>query len=118
MNPALNVQISDVLKQLGVPMHLKGHFYLKSSIAETLHDPKLMFSICELYSKVADEYDVDPMNVERNIRHAIKVAWSRGDRNAQLALFGHTVDTNKGKPTNSEFICAIVDWFNNKGVRT
>ena len=109
-DPDLEIIISDIMRQIGVPAHIKGYQYLRESIALSIKDPDLMHSVTKvLYPTVAKNNKTTASRVERAIRHAIEVAWSRGRMETLDALFGYTVNTGKGKPTNSEFIALIAD---------
>lgn len=102
--------ISEVLHQIGVPAHIKGYQYLRKSILLCINDTGMLGSITKiLYPTVAKAYDTTPSRVERAIRHAIEVAWDRGDVDILMAYFGYTIQSERGKPTNSEFIAMIAD---------
>lgn len=102
--------ITDVIHELGVPAHIKGYHYLREAIGLCIHDGEFINSITKmLYPTVARNYQTTSSRVERAIRHAIEVAWSRGREEVLTDLFGYTIDTNKGKPTNGEFIAMISD---------
>lgn len=106
----LAITVTDIIHQLGVPAHIKGYHYLRTAIVSSYHDPLLLDSVTkQLYPKVADQYGTTPSRVERAIRHAIEIAWDRGNLDTLNAFFGYTVNTCKGKPTNSEFIALITD---------
>ncbi len=106
----LAVTITDIIHQLGVPAHIKGYHYLRASIISAYHDPELLESVTkQLYPRVAAQFETTPSRVERAIRHAIEIAWDRGNLDTLNAFFGYTVNTCKGKPTNSEFIALITD---------
>ena len=106
----LAITITDIIHQLGVPAHIKGYHYLRSAIVSAYHDPALLDSVTkQLYPQVASQYSTTPSRVERAIRHAIEIAWDRGNLDTLNAFFGYTVNTCKGKPTNSEFIALITD---------
>ena len=94
----------------GIPAHIKGYQYLRDSITLSVKDAEVINSVTKvLYPSIAKKYETTPSRVERAIRHAIEVAWSRGKMDTIDELFGYTVSTGKGKPTNSEFIALIVD---------
>ena len=96
--------------QLGVPAHIKGYHYLRTAILYSIEDKTLLDSVTKLlYPTVASIYDTTSSRVERAIRHAIEIAWDRGNVDTLNSFFGYTVDTSKGKPTNSEFIALITD---------
>lgn len=102
--------VTDILHQIGVPAHIKGYHYLRDAILLSLHDRKMMGSVTkQLYPSVAEHFDTTPSRVERAIRHAIEVAWDRGDVEVLNAYFGYTIQNSRGKPTNSEFIAMIAD---------
>ena len=106
----LDVIISDIMHQIGVPAHIKGYQYLRHAIILTVNDYTLMNSVTkELYPTVAKMFKTTPSRVERAIRHAIEVAWDRGDVDVLSSYFGYTIQNSRGKPTNSEFIAMISD---------
>ncbi len=106
----LQAVITNVIHELGVPAHIKGYNYLREAIGLCIHDGEFINSITKmLYPTVARNYQTTSSRVERAIRHAIEVAWSRGREEVLTDLFGYTIDTNKGKPTNGEFIAMISD---------
>ncbi len=106
----LEIVISDIMRQIGVPAHIKGYQYLRESIALSIKDPDLMHSVTKiLYPTVAKNNKTTPSRVERAIRHAIEVAWDRGDVDVLSSYFGYTIQNTRGKPTNSEFIAMISD---------
>ncbi len=107
---SLEVEVTNVMHEIGVPAHIKGYQYLRDAIMMVVKDLDVINSITKLlYPSIAKEYNTTPSRVERAIRHAIEVAWSRGQVEAIDALFGYTVNIGKGKPTNSEFIAMIAD---------
>ena len=107
---SLDVIISDIMHQIGVPAHIKGYQYLRYAIILTVNDYTLMNSVTkELYPTVAKMFKTTPSRVERAIRHAIEVAWDRGDVDVLSSYFGYTIQNSRGKPTNSEFIAMISD---------
>lgn len=107
---SLEVEVTNVMHEIGVPAHIKGYQYLRDAIMMVVKDLDVINSITKLlYPSIAKEYNTTPSRVERAIRHAIEVAWSRGQVDAIDALFGYTVNIGKGKPTNSEFIAMIAD---------
>ncbi|MBP3242692.1 MAG: sporulation transcription factor Spo0A [Ruminococcus sp.] len=106
----LEIVITDIIHQLGVPAHIKGYHYLRTAILYSIEDKTLLDSVTKLlYPTVASIYDTTSSRVERAIRHAIEIAWNRGNVDTLNSFFGYTVDTAKGKPTNSEFIALITD---------
>lgn len=106
----MEIVVTDVIHQLGVPAHIKGYHYLREAILSSIEDPELLESVTKLlYPTVAKRFDTTLSRVERAIRHAIEIAWDRGNLDTLNAFFGYTVNTCKGKPTNSEFIALITD---------
>lgn len=106
----MEVVVTEVIHQLGVPAHIKGYYYLREAILASLSNKELLDSVTKmLYPYVAKTYMTTPSRVERAIRHAIEIAWDRGNIDTLNSFFGYTVDTCKGKPTNSEFIALITD---------
>ncbi|MCQ2469217.1 MAG: sporulation transcription factor Spo0A [Ruminococcus sp.] len=106
----MEMVVTDIIHQLGVPAHIKGYHYLRTAILYSIGDKTLLESVTKmLYPTVADIYDTTSSRVERAIRHAIEIAWDRGNVDTLNSFFGYTVDTGKGKPTNSEFIALITD---------
>ena len=106
----LEIVISDIMRQIGVPAHIKGYQYLREAIALSIKTPDLMHSVTKiLYPTVAKNNKTTPSRVERAIRHAIEVAWDRGDVDVLSSYFGYTIQNSRGKPTNSEFIAMISD---------
>jgi len=101
---------TDMIQQIGVPAHIKGYHYLRTSILTAVEDSTVMDSVTKLlYPQVAKFYDTTPSRVERAIRHAIEIAWSRGNGTVISSIFGCTIDTYRGRPTNSEFIALVAD---------
>lgn len=106
----LQVTISEIMRQIGVPAHIKGYQYLRESIILTVDDPEFMHAVTKLlYPTVAKNNHTTASRVERAIRHAIEVAWDRGDVDVLSSYFGYTIQNSRGKPTNSEFIAMISD---------
>lgn len=106
----LETKVTRVIHEIGVPAHIKGYQYLREAIIMTTQNMEIINSITKLvYPVVAKKYNTTSSRVERAIRHAIEVAWDRGDIEVIESIFGHTVQTYKGKPTNSEFIALIAD---------
>ncbi len=106
----LELIITDIIHQIGVPAHIKGYHYLRYSIIISIKDPEIINSVTKLlYPEVAKHFNTTSSRVERAIRHAIEVAWDRGDVNVLNSYFGYTVHNSRGKPTNSEFIAMIAD---------
>jgi two-component system response regulator (stage 0 sporulation protein A) len=106
----IEVVISDIMRQIGVPAHIKGYQYLRTSIMLCIEDSDMLSSVTKLlYPTVAKKYSTTASRVERAIRHAIEVAWDRGDVDVLSSYFGYTIQAQRGKPTNSEFIAMIAD---------
>ncbi len=106
----LEAQITKIMHELGVPAHIKGYQYMREAIMMAVEDMEVINSITKLlYPSVAKRFQTTPSRVERAIRHAIEVAWDRGDIDALDSIFGYTIQNEKGKPTNSEFIAMIAD---------
>ncbi len=102
--------ISSIMRQIGVPAHIKGYEYLRQAIVLTVKEPELMHAVTKsLYPTVAKTNATTSSRVERAIRHAIEVAWDRGDVDVLSSYFGYTIQNSRGKPTNSEFIAMISD---------
>jgi two-component system response regulator (stage 0 sporulation protein A) len=106
----LEIIVTDIIHQLGVPAHVKGYHYLREAIVSSITDKSLLESVTKkLYPYVAQKFSTTPSRVERAIRHAIEIAWDRGNLDTINSFFGYTVNTCKGKPTNSEFIALVTD---------
>ena len=106
----LESQVTKIIHQIGVPAHIKGYQYLRTAIILTVNDSDIINSVTKiLYPTVAKKYQTTTSRVERAIRHAIEVAWDRGDVEVLNSYFGYTIQNNRGKPTNSEFIAMIAD---------
>ena len=106
----LEKDVTEMIHEIGVPAHIKGYHYLRKAIMMCVEDVEMLNSITKvLYPTIADKFQTTPSRVERAIRHAIEVAWSRGRMETLDGLFGYTINTGKGKPTNSEFIALIAD---------
>ena len=106
----MDVIISDIMRQIGVPAHIKGYQYLRTSIKLSVDDSEMLNSVTKLlYPTVAKMYNTTASRVERAIRHAIEVAWDRGEPETLNRYFGYTIASGRGKPTNSEFIAMIAD---------
>lgn len=111
-NSETNIEraITDILHEIGIPAHIKGYQFLRNAIIKTVEDIDIINAVTKgLYPNVAKEYKTTPSRVERAIRHAIEVAWDRGDVDVLHRYFGYTVSNVRGKPTNSEFIAMISD---------
>ncbi len=108
--PSLEAVVTDIIHEIGVPAHIKGYQYLREAIILTVNDMEVINAVTKvLYPAVAKKFATTPSRVERAIRHAIEVAWDRGDLETLQKFFGYTVSNIKGKPTNSEFIAMIAD---------
>ena len=110
--PATNIEsmVTSIIHEIGVPAHIKGYQYLREAIIIAVNDMDVINAITKvLYPQVAKTFQTTPSRVERAIRHAIEVAWDRGDLDTLQRFFGYTVSNTKGKPTNSEFIALIAD---------
>ncbi len=106
----LEALVTEFIHELGVPAHIKGYQYIRSAIMMVVEDMELLNYITkQLYPTIAKKYKTTSSRVERAIRHSIEVAWSRGKPETMDEIFGYTVDTGKGKPTNSEFIAMVSD---------
>lgn len=106
----LERDVTDIIHEIGVPAHIKGYQYLRDAIMMSVNDLDMLNSITKvLYPTIAKKFQTTPSRVERAIRHAIEVAWSRGKMDTIDELFGYTIHMGKGKPTNSEFIALIAD---------
>lgn len=106
----IKLMVTDIIHQIGVPAHIKGYHYLRESIIMATENPEIINAVTkELYPSVAKKSDTTASRVERAIRHAIEVAWDRGDVDVLTSYFGFTVHNERGKPTNSEFIAMISD---------
>ena len=107
---SLEVTVSEIMHRIGVPAHIKGYQYLREAIILAVNDGEIMNSVTKLlYPTVAKTFKTTPSRVERAIRHAIEVAWDRGDVDVLNSYFGYTIQNSRGKPTNSEFIAMISD---------
>lgn len=106
----LEETVTKMIHEIGVPAHIKGYLYLRESIILSVLEMGMLNSVTKmLYPSIAQRYQTTPSRVERAIRHAIEVAWSRGKMDTIDEMFGYTIHTGKGKPTNSEFIALISD---------
>ena len=106
----LEALVTNVIHEEGVPAHIKGYQYLREAIIMVVNNINMINQITkELYPEIAYKFNTTPSRVERAIRHAIEVAWGRGDQKVVESIFGYTVNAQKGKPTNSEFIAMIAD---------
>lgn len=108
--PDIESQVTKIIHEIGVPAHIKGYQYLRCAILMAISDNDIINSVTKvLYPSVAKKYATTTSRVERAIRHAIEVAWDRGDVDTLNSYFGYTIQNNRGKPTNSEFIAMIAD---------
>ncbi len=108
--PDLEVMVTEIIHQIGVPAHIKGYHYVRESIMLAVKTPEIINSVTKLlYPTVAKKYATTASRVERAIRHAIEVAWDRGDVDTLNSYFGYTIHNGRGKPTNSEFVAMIAD---------
>ena len=106
----LETQVTKIIHQIGIPAHIKGYQYLRTAIMMAVEDTEVINSVTKiLYPSVAKKYATTSSRVERAIRHAIEVAWDRGDLDVLNSIFGYTIQNSRGKPTNSEFIALIAD---------
>ena len=109
-NVSLEAKITNIIHEIGVPAHIKGYLYLREAISMVVANMELLSAVTkELYPNIAKSFNTTPSRVERAIRHAIEVAWNRGKVDTINSLFGYTIHTDKGKPTNSEFIAMVAD---------
>ena len=106
----IELKVTQILHEIGVPAHIKGYHYLRDSIMMSVEKPEIINAVTkQLYPSVAKKYQTTSSRVERAIRHAIEVAWDRGDVDVLNSYFGYTIHNDRGKPTNSEFIAMISD---------
>lgn len=106
----IQLAITKLLHSLGVPSHIKGYQYIRESVYMMYNNPDMIGAITkEIYPEIADKFDTTASRVERAIRHAIEVSWNRGDYDLMEEIFGHSVDYDRAKPTNSEFIATLAD---------
>lgn len=109
-NGSLQLSITKLLHSLGIPSHIKGYTYIRDGVHLMYENPNLIGGITkELYPEIATKYETTSSRVERAIRHAIEVSWNRGDYDLMEEIFGHSVDYDRAKPTNSEFIVTVAD---------
>jgi two-component system response regulator (stage 0 sporulation protein A) len=107
---SLESQVTSIIHEVGVPAHIKGYHYLRDAIMMSVNDMEMLGAVTKiLYPTIAKKHNTTSSRVERAIRHAIEVAWTRGKIDTINDLFGYTIDEGKGKPTNSEFIALIAD---------
>ena len=106
----VDVEVTNIIREIGIPAHIKGYQYLRDAIIMIISEIELLGAVTKvLYPRIAEKYVTTPSRVERAIRHAIEVAWSRGNMEMINRLFGYTVKLEKGKPTNSEFMAMVAD---------
>jgi len=106
----VEVMVTDIIHQIGVPAHIKGYHYLRDAIIMSVEDSEMINAVTKrLYPSIAKRYKTTSSRVERAIRHAIEVAWDRGDVDTLNSYFGYTIHSLRGKPTNSEFVAMISD---------
>lgn len=106
----LKTEITNIIHEIGIPAHIKGYMYLRDAITMVVNNVEMLSAVTkELYPSIALQYNTTASRVERAIRHAIEVAWSRGQVDTINKLFGYTIHNDKGKPTNSEFIAMVAD---------
>ena len=111
-NELVNIEyvVTDIIHQIGIPAHIKGYHYLRTAIILSINDDEMINCVTKvLYPTVAKKYNTTSSRVERAIRHAIEIAWDRGDVDVLNSIFGYTVHNLRGKPTNSEFVALIAD---------
>jgi two-component system response regulator (stage 0 sporulation protein A) len=107
---SLEVDVTGIIHEIGIPAHIKGYHYLREAIMMVVEDVDLLGSVTKiLYPRIAEKFDTTSSRVERAIRHAIEVAWSRNNIDTIKKFFGYTVNTERGKPTNSDFIALVAD---------
>lgn len=108
----IDQEVTSMLKEIGVPAHIKGYIYLREAILLCVEDVnEIQLITKKLYPDIAKRFDTTPSRVERAIRHAIEVAWARGSQKVFDDIFGYSISSKRGKPTNSEFVAAIADIF-------
>lgn len=106
----LDVEVTNLIHQMGVPAHVRGYQYIRDAIIMVVEETSLLGAVTkELYPAIAEKYNTTPSRVERAIRHAIELAWDRGNVELMNKFFGYTIDVERGKPTNSEFIAMVAD---------
>lgn len=108
--PVLEVEVTNIIHEMGIPAHIKGYQYLREAIMMVVEEVDLLGSVTKiLYPQIAAKFDTTSSRVERAIRHAIEVAWARNNIETIKKFFGYTINTERGKPTNSEFIALVAD---------
>ncbi len=106
----LHEEVTSIIHEIGIPAHIKGYLYLREAILMVIEEVELLGMVTKvLYPRIAGKYDTTASRVERAIRHAIEVAWSRNNIDTIKKFFGYTINTERGKPTNSEFIALVAD---------
>lgn len=106
----LDISVTNIIHEMGVPAHIKGYHYLRDAILMVIEDVGLLGAVTkELYPMIAQKFQTTPSRVERAIRHAIELAWDRGNVEMMAKFFGYTINLERGKPTNSEFIAMVAD---------
>lgn len=106
----MDVAVTNIIHEMGVPAHIKGYHYLRDAILMVINDISMLGAVTkELYPAIAQQYQTTPSRVERAIRHAIELSWDRGNIEMMTKLFGYTINLERGKPTNSEFIAMVAD---------
>lgn len=106
----LNVDVTNLMHQMGIPAHVRGYQYIRDAILMVVDEMGLLGAVTkELYPAIAERYNTTPSRVERAIRHAIELAWDRGNIDLMNKFFGYTINVERGKPTNSEFIAMVAD---------
>ncbi|MCR4442247.1 MAG: sporulation transcription factor Spo0A [Peptococcaceae bacterium] len=107
---SMDLEVTNIIHQMGVPAHIKGYQYLRDAILMVISEVNLLGAVTkELYPMIAEKYQTTPSRVERAIRHAIELAWDRGNVEMMNKFFGYTINIQRGKPTNSEFIAMVAD---------
>ncbi|RJQ30720.1 MAG: sporulation transcription factor Spo0A [Peptococcaceae bacterium] len=107
---SMDIAVTNIIHEMGVPAHIKGYHYLRDAILQVINEVNLLGAVTkELYPMIADKFNTTPSRVERAIRHAIELAWDRGNVEMMTKFFGYTIDLERGKPTNSEFIAMVAD---------
>ena len=107
---SVDIEVTNIIREIGIPAHIKGYQYLRDAIIMIISEIELLGAVTKiLYPRIAEKYNTTPSRVERAIRHAIEVAWSRGNIDMINRLFGYTIKKEKGKPTNSEFMAMVAD---------
>lgn len=108
-NNDLKIEITNLLHSLGIPSHVKGYNYIRDGIEMVISNTKKSLITKEIYPSIASSYDTTSSRVERAIRHAIEISWTRGDYDLMEEIFGNSIDFDRSKPTNSEFIATLAD---------